>query len=165
MFFTPAAPVPSLADPTSATHPLREPALHLCRRQTPGTADFVLAQSGAHHISYQVAGLREAVLETGIAPRFPEMFLAECGRAHCIAIFGTTLVVHAWSNNSVRIGTLVPDPKQPAQATARFAMKAKAAVPASTHAYPSLCVSITALHCLLPSGVLLTSRPAKRAAV
>jgi hypothetical protein len=95
-----------------------------------------------------------------MAPRFPTLFIADVGPLNAIAVLGTVLVTHA-VDGSIRIGSLVPNPQAPTEAPARYVIPPLTDNPLARiyDPYSSLHVTTSAIYCLQPNGVLITSTP------
>jgi hypothetical protein len=151
-------PTPGMA-PTR--WPLREPADALVLRRAPDAADCTVAVA-ARHLALLCAGPLEAqIVARGVAPRSPALWSPDHDPGLVsLAVFGTTLVAHRL-DNSVHIGTTVPNPLSPGGDPFRFVVRhtAQHAIAAAVEPYSSLFVDSQRLCCLFPNGLLMTSRP------
>jgi hypothetical protein len=172
---------PSLSDAYSAKYSTREPAYGLCCRSVPG-GDMVLAQCGAHHISYRCDSVRATEARIGrLTTRVSAAEVLDSGPWHTVAVCGTTVVLHSRKTNCVRICSTVVDPADPTlgirpcysvdatlynfhnplpSTAASGNARAFAAVPPVVErAYRSLCVCADRIYCLLGNGDIVCIRP------
>lgn len=146
------------------TAPTRAPPLEfgdaVVYRHASGADDWVLAQ-GRRHLSYRCLGpLEEQIAASGIAPRYPTMWVPDAGGVLSVAVHCTTLVVHK-RDNSVYIGSLVPNPVEPTGNPFRVAIQHPDSVVLGDDmpVYGSLYVDMRHVCCLLPDGTVMVSAP------
>lgn len=141
-------------------HPSQEPATSLCVRSFPGVTSPTIAQCG-WHVTYRCDEAQEVIERTQVVPRYPAYQAPDCGPMNCIAVLGTTIVVHSNSNKLI-IGSLVPDLQDPGRDAVRFRSGTHgqdSPLTAPLCPYRSLCVTVRHVYWLVPDGTLLFSTP------